>query len=29
VARSRRTLILIIDEAHELLRHDGGKALAA
>ncbi|UFW48192.1 MULTISPECIES: ATP-binding protein [Bradyrhizobium] len=25
IARSRRTLLLIIDEAHELLRHDGGK----
>jgi hypothetical protein len=25
LARSRRTLLLIIDEAHELLRHDGGK----
>jgi hypothetical protein len=25
IARTKRTLLLIIDEAHELLRHDGGK----
>lgn len=25
IARERRTFLLIIDEAHELLRHDGGK----
>jgi Bacterial TniB protein len=25
IARERQTLILIVDEAHEMLRHDGGK----
>jgi hypothetical protein len=25
IAREKRTLLLIIDEAHEMLRHDGGK----
>ncbi|MBR1178075.1 ATP-binding protein [Bradyrhizobium sp. KB893862 SZCCT0404] len=25
IARIKRTLLLVIDEAHELLRHDGGK----
>ncbi|QAU48850.1 ATP-binding protein [Bradyrhizobium guangzhouense] len=25
IARTKRTLLLVIDEAHELLRHDGGK----
>jgi type II secretory pathway predicted ATPase ExeA len=25
IARARRTMLLIVDEAHEMLRHDGGK----
>lgn len=25
IAREKRTLVLILDEAHEMLRHDGGK----